>query len=68
MSNDDSFKSNIKVENDTFYQKDSQRDVIGDRNETYYQRGQNKYGYEKCQNPSSSSYRGRGYYQRSTKW
>ena len=66
MSNETSFKGEIKVENDTFYQKGSQGDAIDDQNETYYQRRQNQYGYKKRQNPPSSSYRERGYYQRST--
>ena len=66
MSSETSFKSDIKVEKDKFYQKDSQGDDTDDQNETYYQRGQNQHGYKKRQNPSSSSYRGRGYYQMST--
>ena len=66
MSNEASFKSDIKVESDIFYQKDSQGDDIDDQNETYCEGGQNQYGYKKCQNPLNSSYRGEGYYQRST--
>ena len=34
MSNETSFKSDIKVENDIFYQKDSKGDDIDDQNET----------------------------------
>ena len=56
MSNETSFKSDVKVENDIFYQKGSQGDDTDDRNKTYYQRGQNQYGYKKHQNPPSSSY------------
>ena len=66
MSIETSFEKDIKVKNDTFYQKGSQGDDIYDRNETYYQRGQNQYGHKKYQNHPSSSYQGRGFYQRST--
>ena len=46
MSNEASFKSDIKVESDIFYQKDSQGDDIDDQNETYCEGGQNQYGYK----------------------
>ena len=65
ISNETSFQSDIKAENDTSYQKDSQGDAINGQNETYYQRGQNQYGYKKCQNRPSLSYQRRGY-QKST--
>ena len=66
MSNETNFKSDIKVENNTFYQKDSHGDDTDDRNETYYQRELNQYGYKKYQNPPSSSHQRRVYYQRWT--
>ena len=56
MSNKTSFKSDIKVENDTFYQKGCQGNDIDGRNESHYHRGQNQCGYKKFQNFPSSSY------------